>query len=116
LDLDSHLEESMFVSIPLRGLGTSKRIVGVVNINIHTARADDWLRAYHREWLDIVERNISPLGAICGSAFYISQTDGPKLISGDGARRKLTNDAHDPPLLAPPMAATDADNDDVTPL
>jgi hypothetical protein len=111
-DLETHLEESMFVSIPLRGLGDSKRIAGVVNININTARPDDWLRAYHREWLDIVERNISPLGAICGSSFFISQArGGPKLISAHDARPKKVSGHTNETQLLPPPGSGDGSSD-----
>jgi hypothetical protein len=57
--LVQHLRERMFVSVPLRmpsSYGSEHATVAVLNINSDPDQDDGWIRGYHREWLESVER------------------------------------------------------------
>jgi hypothetical protein len=70
--IEPGMEHGLFVSIPVRGADNSERVIAVVNINANPFSSDDWFRAFHRDWLEVVEQNISPLAAICASSLFIT--------------------------------------------
>lgn len=84
--LTTCFEERLFVSFPIRTplrRGSSSNVAAIVNINANPLDRDDWSRAYHREWLDVVEKNISILCALGCYSFLadtINTPMGTKLI------------------------------------
>lgn len=55
-------QQQMFVSIPFlvpqTHAGMGSVVAAVLNVNVSPPEDDRWRRAYHREWLDEVRRNI----------------------------------------------------------